>query len=1411
MDKTFLFEVSWEICNKVGGIHTVIISKLPQVKKSFNDNYCLIGPWLDENSGFIEEIGPDSTNILRKLRETGIAARIGRWDTPENPRVILIKFQNVLDQNKLLYQLWEDYGVESMGGAWDYIEPVLFSTVAAKAIEAISPFYGDRQQIAQFHEWMTGAGLLYLKKRAPRIATVFTTHATMLGRSIAGNGMDLYAVLETVNSDSEAVRLNVVPKHTMECASAREADCFTTVSDITAREAEHILNCVPDIVLPNGFMVEQTVDFTVETAARRENRKKILDFAGQHLKKKLDADNTLLITTSGRYEFRNKGIDILLDSLGKLQQEEDTLAKDIVALMFVVAGSPGYDADRPAQNRPGGILTHPLWSPSSDPTLQMCRRLGLQNNVQNKISIIFVPVYLDGNDGVLNMEYYQALAGCDLSVFPSYYEPWGYTPLESIAYAVPTITTDLAGFGKWMIDHKQESDAVCVLRRLETTYQEVVTGLTSHLREFAAWKPERVEAARALARVTAATTDWDKLFGNYVTAFTLALNVCKDTFEERQHAKEIPGQVFHGTDSPRPRFREFSVKAAVPKKIERLRELAGNLWWSWHREGQELFAYLDADIYEVSGYNPVRMIDMLPPDRLKEVASDDVFLKLYARAIEQFDAYMKSTERLVPVSNDISADRPIAYFSMEYGLHESLPIYSGGLGILSGDHIKSSSDINLPLVAVGLLYKDGYFKQGISRAGEQEVEFYRNDFARLPVCEVLKDNKPVLITIELPGRTLTAKVWRVKAGRIPVYMLDTNIQENTPGDRTITARLYQGDKRVRIEQEIILGIGGIRLLEELNINPSVYHLNEGHSAFLIIERLINLVKYNGLDIDTARELVKGSTVFTTHTPVPAGNEVFDLHLVENYLKGYIENSGLVWSDVVNMGHKKITDTGSFEMTVLALKNTYKRNGVSRLHGDVSRAMWADLWPGVASREIPIGHITNGVHPGTWLSPEIKQLLSEQGQLNFDADVLDPAAWDRVNNIPDSAVWDTHLRLKDRMVDAVKERTTTAWNREGEDPAMLAGFVNKFSPKPLTIGFARRFATYKRADLFLRDFDRIKRIITNDKYPVQFVFAGKAHPDDTEAFRLIRDIAVLAKREEFLGRIIFVEGYNIRLARRMISGCDIWLNNPRRPLEASGTSGQKAGINGVLNFSVLDGWWDEAWNGTNGWAIGNRTDFTNNDTQDRFDSESMYDRLENEIIPAYYNRNSAGVPEQWIAMMKDSIKTQIPAYNTHRMLADYVNDMYMPAAAKFAQLSANDCRVAKEIADWKRSISSRFSSVHIKSLTTKGIAGDTIIADDELQFLLTVSCGRLAESELKAEILLTFSNENDELGYHGPQEHMPEDIRVISMLAGDEKDGTIVFQTSFKAGRSGKFKYGVRIMPNHPNVDDCADLNLVYWG
>ena len=706
-------------------------------------------------------------------------------------------------------------------------------------------------------------------------------------------------------------------------------------------------------------------------------------------------------------------------------------------------------------------------------------------------------------------------------------------------------------------------------------------------------------------------------------------------------------------------FRTQLPSFHLPKKLARLGDLAYNLWWTWQPEAGRLYARLDRAMWERLNHNPICMLREIRRARLNEIVKDKDYMDSYNRVFADFDSYLSQADTWTDQTQPKLAQNPIAYFSMEFGLHETLPIYSGGLGVLAGDHLKEASDLGLPLTGIGFMYAQGYFSQRISEDGWQEALNNPLIFADLPALPVLKDDEPVTIEVEFPDRKLVARIWEVRVGRIPLYLLDSNVEGNSDYDRLLTGRLYWSDLDRRIMQEVLLGIGGVRTLRALDINPKVWHMNEGHAAFLVLERARELV-VGGDTFKTAIEKTRGQNIFTTHTPVAAGNDEFPLWLMDKYLAAIWPQLGLDREQFYDIARHQQPHGESFSMGILALRSSDGRNAVSELHGHVSRDMWHFLWKDKRVEDVPITYVTNGVHTANWMARRLRMLLD----LHFGSDWLDrvddPSLWEKLDTLPNEALWEVRQHLKRKLNFYLRERVRDRWATGGFHPVQVVSSGVLLNPYVLTIGFARRFATYKRASLILSDVERLLHVINRPNMPVQIVFAGKAHPADDPGKRLIQDIYRTVKRAETGGRLVFVEDYDMNLARYLVQGVDVWLNTPRRPMEASGTSGMKAGLNGALNFSILDGWWREAYNGKNGWSIGEDKQWESSDAQDHADAVDMYNKLENEIIPMYYGRDINNIPVEWVNHMKESIKTVTPQFSTRRMVKEYAERLYVKA-------------------------------------------------------------------------------------------------------------------------------------------------------
>ena len=842
-----------------------------------------------------------------------------------------------------------------------------------------------------------------------------------------------------------------------------------------------------------------------------------------------------------------------------------------------------------------------------------------------------------------------------------------------------------------------------------------------------------------------------------------------------------------------PNWKEVTVKSRIPEELEKLSEIARNIWWAWNFEATELFRDLDPELWKECGQNPVLLLERMSYEKLEALAKDKVILRRMNEVYTKFRDYM-----------DVKPDeqRPsIAYFSMEYGLSSVLKIYSGGLGVLAGDYLKEASDSNVDLCAVGFLYRYGYFTQTLSMDGQQIANYEAQNFGQLPIERVMDANgQPLIVDVPYLDYFVHANVWRVNVGRISLYLLDTDNEMNSEFDRPITHQLYGGDWENRLKQEILLGIGGILTLKALGIKKDVYHCNEGHAALINVQRICDYVA-TGLTFDQAIELVRASSLYTVHTPVPAGHDYFDEGLFGKYMGGYPSRMGISWDDLMDLGRNNPGDKGErFCMSVFACNTSQEVNGVSWLHGKVSQEMFSSIWKGYFPEESHVGYVTNGVHFPTWSATEWKELYFKYFNENFWFDQSNPKIWEAIYNVPDEEIWKTRMTMKNKLVDYIRKSFRDTWLKNQGDPSRIVSLMDKINPNALLIGFGRRFATYKRAHLLFTDLDRLSKIVNNPDYPVQFLFTGKAHPHDGAGQGLIKRIIEISRRPEFLGKIIFLENYDMQLARRLVSGVDIWLNTPTRPLEASGTSGEKALMNGVVNFSVLDGWWLEGYREGAGWALTEKRTYQNQEHQDQLDAATIYSILETEILPLYYARNKKGYSEGWIKVVKNSIAQIAPHYTMKRQLDDYYSKFYCKLAKRFQTLAANDNAKAKEIAAWKEDVVAKWDAIEIVSCDkVEDLKNGDIESGKEYTITYVIDEKGLNDA-VGLELVTTYTTADGK-----------QHVYSVEPFSVIKKEGNLyTFQVKHNLSNAGSFKVSYRMFPKNPELPHRQDFCYVRW-
>ncbi|MDO5341229.1 MAG: alpha-glucan family phosphorylase [Bacteroidia bacterium] len=1407
---SYLFETSWEVCNMIGGIYTVISSKADEMKMLLGDHYITIGPDVvkeaHETMYFVEDTSLFQEWRQKEAAELGLKVRVGRWKLPSSPIAILIDYTSLYSiKNDILGHFWEKFNLDSIQGQWDYIEPVLFGYAAGRVIESFVKWnvVDDEEVVAQFHEWMTGSGVLYLKENCQHVATVFTTHATYIGRAVSGNGLPLYRQLNTYNPQQMASRFNIVSQQSMESKAAQNADVFTTVSAITAKECKQFLEREPDVLTINGIndqMINKSNTPNLFNSVRENSRNKVFEIIDALSGTDVPRDSMLIIN-SGRYEFKNKGIDLYIKALGRLNKSED-LKKSIVAVIAVPGNiaSPSKDLSKrlagemEIKGHTDYPTTHYIFDFQYDSVLNSLRENGLQNDASDKVKVIFIPAYLNGRDGIVNIPYDEFLYAFDISVFPSYYEPWGYTPLESVAHSIPTITSDVSGFGMFVKENMPENEAVNIIHREEQNNDSIIGEISSAVLRMASKDENEIAKLREKALEVASALRWKELVSNYLHAYDIAI----EKLSGREYVKHTNkySEILRNFDykkQDQPTWKKILVEPVYSELLLKLNELARNVWWCWNVEAIELFESIDSEAFEKLEQNPIALMKELTRKQIDTLEKDENFINKLNKVYDEFKRYMSAKPE---------NDNKIAYFSMEYGLLKSLKIYSGGLGILAGDYLKQASDSNANMFAIGLLYRYGYFNQELSVWGDQLSQYLPQKFSNLPIDPVRdEDGNWVTVSIAFPGRSVYAKAWKVSVGRIDLYLLDTDIEQNSPEDRAITGQLYGGDSEMRIKQEMFLGIGGIRLINALNIKPTIYHCNEGHAAFCGLERLSNYIAKHNLDFDVAKELVKTSTLFTTHTPVPAGHDAFEENLIRTYLPHFAGRMNISWEQFMNLGRMyRNNPNEKFSMSVLATNLSQEVNGVSKIHGRVSREMFQQMWPGYFAEENHIGYVTNGVHLPTWADKRWQRLYENVMGANYLENQSDEAMWAKIQDVPNEKIWNIRKELKHNLIEFLKVKVVEDMQRRSESPRLILETVENLNENALIIGFARRFATYKRAHLLFTNLERLAEIVNDPNRPVLFLFAGKAHPNDKAGQDLIKNIIEVARRKEFAGKILFVNNYDMEIGKLLTSSVDIWMNTPTRPLEASGTSGEKAAMNGTLNFSVLDGWWAEGYRPKAGWSLKEERTYQDQRYQDDLDAETIYNTFENEIIPLYYTRNQQNVPEEWIQWMKNDLMQVAPNYTMKRMLDDYFERYYNKLIERTNLLRDNRYQKAFEIVEWKRKIEANWDRIEVETIKVPDPTVRPLTFGDEVIAEIMLKTPGLDKGDVGVEILFAdkINDEIKELAFKS------------EMMLVDSGDGWAKYYIVIPIFKAGVFNYTFRIFPKNEMLPNRQDLPLVKW-
>eukprot|EP01047_Picozoa_sp_COSAG01_P000197 COSAG01_NODE_3_length_63519_cov_1591.007663_15_plen_1265_part_00 len=1245
--KKFLFEVSWEVCNQVGGIYTVLKTKASQALKAHGEDYICVGPLLDEASEFIDsshDVFWDPYKVI--LDELGCDYRLGYWQIEGEPKVILLSYEDYPNQGDLLHQYWKRYHLDTYGAGYDIVHPILFSTRVADFLDAFSCHYLKKRMVmAHFHEWMTGLGILHLNAKSSAISTVFTTHATVLGRAYSGSFSKLdYASFSPTDMASQ---LGVSIKHQIESLSALQADCFTCVSDAVAEECRLLLGVSPQVVVKNGVNIDWFRKLRLSAAKKKKHKRQLIkDFS--NLFSQDFAANTQLWVSAGRFEYHNKGFDVLLDSLEALNAFLlDRDADPVIMLITPAVVSKGLTQSLQQYTSQGRVIadkaksvlvTHTFLPFEEDVLLQKLSRTGFANSDNSKVYVVYSPQLLQGQDGFYQCTYYELLAAMDLSIFPSLYEPWGYTPQESLALGVPTLASDSSGFVQWAMQF-EGNQSLGVITRSRDCYQTALVSLSQQMEHFYFTLGEKKTAVLLKdSDAIAASSDWESFYLSYQQAYehANALSVLRTSCSNAIKAGKMSLSSI--------KEQQVTQLQGLKTFTKRLQRWLGNWWWAYDSHLADFFAILQPKLWQHVHQDPLAFFKVMDPallqEKLKSIVTQDQLQSLQ----QAFDSQCVFDEAKIPKGMSVSS--PIAYFSMEFGIHASLPIYSGGLGVLAGDILKSASDMHLPMLGVGLMYRAGYFNQGIAEDGAQRMSgSYLSDQNLLDLELKPLFSEAELLKVSLFEKDVYLQCWVLQLGRSTLYLLDSDVEKNDIQDRHITHQLYPSSRLLRLKQEVILGFAGVLLLKRLGVQPSVYHMNEGHSAFLVLQRLCMLRKA-GLTTMDAISQIKQNTCFTTHTSVPAGLESFDPVVVQQILQAYWEPMGIAFEDCLSWASQHGEQV--FSLALLAFRFSSVSNAVSRLHAKLANQLWKGLFPSASKSTIL--SVTNAVHAATWIGEDMKLLY--QGL--YDDAVRVPQL---VSGLSLNDVWQAHTDQKQRFLRALAERVQNEYSSRYANYEHIYDLMSSLSQHPewLTIGFARRFATYKQADLILENPLWLKRLLVKG---VRLIFAGKAHPADTQGQAVLQKIYHLSQQEGFKGHIYVLENYDMTLAAKMVQGVDVWLNNPVFGQEASGTSGMKAALNGVLNLSVADGWWHEAYDKRVGWCVHSEASYPDASLLRRQYATHLYTLLEKEIIPLYYKGLSKkGYSEEWVRKMKYSMSVLSKHFSGQRMMQDYYKSVY----------------------------------------------------------------------------------------------------------------------------------------------------------
>lgn len=1423
-DTYFIFEVCWDLGDPAGATQRVLASKAQKMTKIFGDHYVLVVPHLERDDQRPACLTPDERNDpwLAELIDEGWRINAFRWDIPGRPRCLLVDFSNAYRRKKeIVAWLLSQYQVTAGEADWDFLEPVLFGYAAGRVVAAYNDADEENLEIvAHWHNWHVAAGLLYLKDHCPGVAQVITLHHTVLGRAIADTGENVVTALEKINGDEKAQYLGLHPPYQLEKAAVQQADFVSTPSAVTAGEILFFHDRRVSLITPNALPDDYPPERTNHHDHRTKMRETLYRVAEAMIAAPLERDRTLLLLSSGSYDYINKGLNLILDAMPHL--EEHLKKGDHRVILFLMTPSRILHANRQVVNALNGTaplkkpkrITHDLYHLEDDPIQLHLNRLEIRNQPEDHIKVIFVPAELNGDDGVFNHSYTDLLPAFDLTLFPAHYQTWGFGPMESLANGVPTLSSDLSGFGNWVSDAYPKHRFCHIMPRTTADYEQATAELAGFCALFVAASPEQRRAWSEEARKLAANFHWTLHIRNYLEAYHEAMTSRDRRYHGHGRRKKEPSPLYDGAamgtlvSSGPPIMKPFTVLNLLPAALRRLRELAYNLWWSWHPQAAQLFADLDLEAWHESGHNPVELLDSVPQEKLNDLAQDPVFLERLDTILEQFDAY--HTQRNGPKQPEV------AFISYQYTLHECLPLFFSSAGTFAGDYLKTAGDLDFPLVALGLAFHHGTPSQRFDLQGNFHSEFRESDFTSQPIRPLKhRDGSLFTIRIAFPGRRLTLQVWRVEIGAVSLYLLDSDHPDNSDLDRLITQHCNPPDAETRLQQCMILGIGSRLLLQELGIKPKLWHLNDCHGAFVSFSRAAQLVHNENLPFEAAMAFIRETTMMTvfhagaeeeTHQGV-----VFEEDTIRPYFNLYRHTLAVSWQQITALGAQPgPRRRGRFSLNLLGIRSAARLSAKNRSHRAQIQQKLQPLAAGFHAAELPIAQVTEAIHPTSWITPDLRDALNKTLGADWALRRPSEVPFNQVLEMPEKDLRRARLKAKARLLHEVRRHLEHTWHHRRDSPSLLTKIIGTMRDDALIIGFTHHLALSPRANLLFRDPTHLARLLNGEDRPVIVLFASHIlpgtheHDDDNESERkqaekLVKAMFHLSRREEFLGRLIFLENFDLFLNRMLVQGCDLWLNAPSHPGNYDMLSGIMAAANGALNLSVPDGWWVEADNGQNGWTIGKNLPVANRDYRDEFDSQHLYLLLEQNLIPLYFHDCLIGPSHEWLERSRRAIAQVIDNFSSHRLMREYNRRFYQDVFARRGALEQDSYEACQERARRRELYLAGWQRLAVLETSVEGLREESVCHGMDVHVEVHLRHENLPANMLRVEFV---TGVRDHAG------HQLSELIVHQLKLADDQGGESFWRGIYVPTRNGPKAYGIRVIPAGDGLD--LSFPLVKW-